>query len=165
MAISNAVSVRLPDALLERLTARATAEDKKVSDLVRELIANGLSETGNVQSTYIVERIDKLEAEIKRLLGVEDANVMTRIDSVNADFWLANEALIGLINKSIQAGAEARYFAHLSAMYGIDIAHFVAQKTESGATPKPQDKDEKSKQMEFHDMKCKEFAAGFRLDG
>jgi hypothetical protein len=41
---SNTVAVRLPDEVLEQLQKRATAENKKVSDLVRELIVSGLRE-------------------------------------------------------------------------------------------------------------------------
>ena len=41
---SGTVAVRLPDEVLEELQKRATAENKKVSDLVRELITSGLRE-------------------------------------------------------------------------------------------------------------------------
>lgn len=39
---SNTVAVRLPDELLEELQKRAAAQNKKVSDVVRDLIVNGL---------------------------------------------------------------------------------------------------------------------------
>ena len=39
----------------------------------------------------------------------------------------------------------------------MDVAHFVAQKTEIGVTPKPPGKDEKDKQMAFYEKKCREF--------
>lgn len=41
---SGTVAVRLPDEVLEELQKRATAENKKISDLVRELITSGLRE-------------------------------------------------------------------------------------------------------------------------
>lgn len=41
---SNTVAVRLPDEVIEELQKRATAENKKVSDLLRELITSGLRE-------------------------------------------------------------------------------------------------------------------------
>jgi len=158
---SSSVSVRVSDEVLEELTKRANTENKKVSDLVRELIDAGLKPGGNADNSAVLARVDKLEETIRTLLGAEDASVMTRIDAVNADFWQANTALIGYLIKATEAGAEARYFARLAAMYGLDIAHYVAQKTEVGITPKPLDKDEKSKQVTFYENKCKEFAAGF----
>ncbi len=57
---SGTVAVRLPDEVLEELQKRATAENKKVSDLVRELIASGLQQTGN--DPAIINRLDRLEA-------------------------------------------------------------------------------------------------------
>jgi hypothetical protein len=158
---SSSVSVRVPDEVLEELTNRASVENKKVSDLVRELIESGLKAGGKADDSAVMARVDNLEETIRTLLGAEDASVMTRIDAVNADFWQANTALVGYLMKAIESGAEARYFARLAAMYGIDIAHYVAQKTEVGVTPKPPDKDEKNKQMAFYEKKCKEFAAEY----
>lgn len=155
---SGSVSVRLPEEVLARLAERANAENKKVSDVVREMIEAGLRPGGNAYNSVVLGRIDKLEEAIRMLLGVEDASVMTRIDSVNADFWQANEMLLAFLTKGVMLGAEARYFARLAAMYGMDVAHYVAQKTEIGVTPKPPDKDEKSKQMGFYEKKCREYA-------
>jgi hypothetical protein len=39
-----------------------------------------------------------------------------------------------------------------------DIAHY-AQRTEAGATLKPPDKDEKSKQLAIYERKCKDYVA------
>jgi predicted CopG family antitoxin len=156
---SSSVSVRVSDEVLEELTKRANAENKKVSDLVRELIEAGLKPGGNTDNSSVLARVDALEETIRALLGAEDASVMTRIDAVNADFWQAHTALSSYLIKAIEAGAEARYFARLAAMYGLDIAHYVAQKTEVGVTPNPLDKDEKSKQLGFYERKCKEYAA------
>lgn len=158
---SSSVSVRVSDEVLEELTKRASTENKKVSDLVRELIESGLKPGGKADDSAVMARVDKLEETIRTLLGVEDASVMTRIDAVNADFWQANTVLSAYLRKAIEAGAEARYFAHLAAIYGLDIAHYVAQKTEVGVTPKPPDKDEKNKQMAFHEKKCKEYVTDF----
>ncbi len=158
---SSSVSVRVSDEVLEELTKRANEENKKVSDLVRELIDAGLKPGGKADDSAVMARVDKLEETIRMLLGAEDASVMTRIDAVNADFWQAHTALSSYLIKAIEAGAEARYFARLAAMYGLDIAHYVAQKTEVGVTPTPLDKDEKSKQNAFYEKKCKEFAAEY----
>lgn len=57
---SGTVAVRLPDEVLEELQKKATAENKKVSDLVRELITVGLQQTGN--DPAIISRLDRLEA-------------------------------------------------------------------------------------------------------
>jgi len=155
---SQSVSFRLSNEMLEKLSERAKAENKKVSDLAREILETGLTAGGNADNSAVLERIHSLEETIKGLLGVEDASVMTRIDSVNADFWQANEMLLAFLTKGVMIGAEARYFARLAAMYGMDVAHYVAQKTEIGVTPKPPDKDEKSKQMGFYEKKCREYA-------
>jgi len=156
---SQSVSFRLSDEMLEKLSERAKAENKKVSDLAREILEAGLRPGGNADNSAILERIQSLEETIKVLLGVEDASVMARIDAVNADFWQANEALISYLTKAVQMGAEARYFARLASMYGMDVAHYVAQKTEIGVVPQPPDKDEKSKQLSMYEKKCKEYVA------
>lgn len=158
---STTVAVRLPEDVLEQLQKKAEAENKKVSDIVRELIVTGLKAGGKADDSAVMARVDKLEETIRVLLGVEDASVMTRMDAVNADFWQAHTALSSYLLKAIEAGAEARYFARLAAMYGIDIAHYVAQKSEVGVTPKPLDKDEKSKQIAFYDNNCKEYTTDF----
>lgn len=155
---SQSVSFRLSQEMLEKLSERAKAENKKVSDLAREILEAGLKPGGNRDNSAVFERIDKLEEAIRTLLGVEDASVMTRIDAVNADFWQANEMLLAFLTKGVMVGAEARYFARLAAMFGMDVAHYVAQKTEIGIVPKPPDKDEKNKQMGFYEKKCKEYA-------
>jgi len=58
---SGTVAVRLPDEVLEQLQKRATAENKKVSDLVRELIISGLQQRENAPPAAI-EHLDRLEA-------------------------------------------------------------------------------------------------------
>ena len=151
---SGVVSVRLPEELFEKLTERANAENKKISDLVRELLENSLKPGGSADNSAILERLNELEDAITTLVSMADENAMTRIDSVTA-------MLDAQSKKSVQAAAEARYFARLAVMYGIDIAHYVGQKTEIGVVPKPPDKDEKDKQLSFHEKKCKEYAAGY----
>ena len=61
---SGTVAVRLPDEVLEQLQTRATAENKKVSDLVRELIISGLQqrEKPDGATPAMTGRLDRLEA-------------------------------------------------------------------------------------------------------
>ena len=154
---STSVSVRLSEQVFEKLTEQAKAGNKKVSDLMRELIESGLKQGGKADDSAVIARVDQLEEAIRGLLGVEDGSVMTRMDAVNADFWQANTALSHYLVKAIETAAEARYFARLAAMYGIDVAHFVAQKTEIGVTPKPPVKEDRDKQMAFYEKKCRGF--------
>lgn len=58
---SGTVAVRLPDEVLEELQKRATAENKKVSDLVRELIASGLREQPRNDGAGSAKVIEYLE--------------------------------------------------------------------------------------------------------
>ena len=67
--------------------------------------------------------------------------------------------LVSYLTKAIETAAEARCFGRLAVMYGMDVAHYVAQKTEIGVAPKPPDKDEKSKSLGFYEKMSKEFAA------
>jgi len=158
---STSVSVRLPDEIMEKLEAQAKAKGIKVSDVVRRMIESGFKPDGNPDNSSISARIDKLEESIRALLGVEDVSVLNRLDAVNADFWQANEALIGYIAKSAEVAAEARYFARLSAMFGLDIAHYVAQKVEIGKVPEPLDKGTKGKQVVAYDQGSKKYAAEY----
>jgi len=144
---------------MEKLEAQAKAEGVKVSDVVRRMIESGFKPGGNPDSGALSARIDKLEETIRALLGVEDVSVLNRLDAVNADFWQANEALIGYLAKSAEVAAEAKYFARLSAMFGLDIAHYVAQKVEIGKVPEPLNKGTKDKQMASYDQGSQKYAA------
>jgi len=158
---STSVSVRLPDEIMEKLEAQAKAEGIKVSDVVRRMIEAGLKPGGNADNSTISVRIDKLEETIRALLGVEDVSVLNRLDAVNADFWQANTELVSYLTKSIEAAAEARYFARLAAMFGLEIAHYVAQKVEIGKLPEPLNKGTKDKQVASYDNGSKKYAAEY----
>jgi len=67
------------------------------------------------------------------------------------------EKLEQVVTKSAEAAAEARYFARLSAMYGIDVAHYVAQKVEVGVKPTPPDKVQNQKLLGMYERKSREF--------
>ncbi len=156
---STSVSVRVPDELMKKLEARAIADNEKVSDVVRRFIESGLKAVGGVDHSGVPARIDKLEESIKRMLGVEDVSVIGRLDSVNSDFWQANTSLISYIAKAIEEAAEARYFARLNAMFGLDIAHYVAQKVEIGKMPEPLDKGTKDTQLATYDRGSNKYSA------
>lgn len=59
---SGTVAVRLPDEVLEELQKKAAAQNKKVSDLVRELIVSGLREqdraTPEESSAKVIEYLE-----------------------------------------------------------------------------------------------------------
>jgi plasmid stability protein len=57
---SNTVAVRLPDEVLEELQKRAAAQNKKVSDVVRDLIVSGLQSrpTENESNPKVIEYLE-----------------------------------------------------------------------------------------------------------
>lgn len=54
---SNTVAVRLPDEVLEELQKRAAEQNKKLSDVVRDLIVSGLQSRPTENETRIPGRI------------------------------------------------------------------------------------------------------------
>ncbi|MEW6505707.1 MAG: hypothetical protein AB1457_17245 [Chloroflexota bacterium] len=56
---SNTVAVRLPEEVLEELQRRASVQNKKISDVVRELIVSGL--VNDPASGALAAKIDRLE--------------------------------------------------------------------------------------------------------
>ncbi len=67
---SGTVAVRLPDEVLEQLQKRATAGNKKVSDLVRELIISGLREQPRTEDAGSAKVIEYLEGFGGVLMGI-----------------------------------------------------------------------------------------------
>ncbi|HEY9680465.1 MAG TPA: hypothetical protein V6C86_02640 [Oculatellaceae cyanobacterium] len=67
---SNTVAVRLPEEVLEELQRRASVQNKKVSDVVRELIVAGLvnDPAGSVLSAKM-ERLEKLALKTAMAAG------------------------------------------------------------------------------------------------
>lgn len=93
---SGTVAVRLPDEVLEQLQKRATAQNKKVSDLVRELIINGLQQGDSKPigaTPALIEHMDRLEA-------------------------------IG--EKPTKAALKAQFLANMSAGFSVDVARLMA---------------------------------------
>jgi hypothetical protein len=58
---SNTVAVRLPEEVLSELQRVADLQNKKVSDIVRALIVDGLMKPGGDKNLEVIERLDRLE--------------------------------------------------------------------------------------------------------
>lgn len=58
---STTVAVRLSDKLVAELQKVATAQNKKVSDVVKDLIASGLMPKATRPAAELIERLDALE--------------------------------------------------------------------------------------------------------
>lgn len=88
---SGTVAVRLPDEVLEELQKRATTENKKVSDVVRELIIIGL------------QRRDDSSADT-------NARVIEYLEGFGG-------VLMAILFETVSA----RYFAEMATNYGTDM--------------------------------------------
>src|SRR5271166_275262 len=73
---SGTVAVRLPEEVLAELQERAEKENKKVSDLVRDLIVSGLAKKQDkdqgAAGGEILARFDKLEKRLGHALDKKD---------------------------------------------------------------------------------------------
>lgn len=131
-AKTKSVGTKVAPALYDMLSMVAIAQRRTVADMVREMIEQGL-----VRIT-----------EGKALGGSSEAA----------------ERLLELEKKveaATRAAAEARYYAALAATYGMDVAHYVAQKVEIGVVPKAPDKEAKKRQAAMFEKKAREFAQGW----
>lgn len=131
-AKTKSVGTKVAPVVYDTLMLVAISERRTVADMVREMIEEGL----------------KRRAE--GMAGSRAEEVMEQLKKVERGVVVAAEA-----------AAEARYFARLGAMYGIDVAHYVSQKTEIGLMPKAPDKDEKAKQLGVYERKAREFARDY----
>lgn len=130
-AKTKSIGTKVAPTVYDTLQQIAAVQQRTVADVVREMIEESLRRWAENISYEPADIIEKLEKLEQRM------------------------------TKAAEAGAEARYFARLSAMYGMDVAHYVAQKTELGVTPTPPDKDEKRKQMAMYERKSREFSADY----
>ncbi len=89
---SGTVAVRLPDEVLEELQKRAAAENKKVSDLVRELIVSGMARKGESAS------------------AADNAKVIEYLEGFG-----------GVLMAVLYQTVGARYFAEMATSYGVDM--------------------------------------------
>lgn len=97
--MSNTVAVRLPDEVLKELQRLAALQNKKVSDIVRELIVSGLTnaKTGDQGDTSeLATRLDNLEQ-----LGLTSA----------------------------KAALKAQFLANMSASFSVDVSRLMGGKT------------------------------------
>lgn len=93
---SRAISVRLPDEVLEELEKLAAKQGSKVSDVVRELIIKGLSRQWSGESE-VLQRLNTVSAELGELMA-----------------------------RAIKASGRAAAYAVLSARYTNETQHYVA---------------------------------------
>lgn len=127
------------------------AKTKSIGTKVAPTVYNTLQQIAAVQRRTVADVVrEMIEESLRRwaenVAAYEPADIIERL-----------EKLEQRMTKGAEAAAEARYFARLSAMYGIDVAHYVAQKVEIGKTPAPPDKDEKQKQLAMYERKASEF--------
>jgi predicted DNA-binding protein len=89
---SGTVAVRLPDEVLEQLQKKAAAQNKKVSDLVRELIITGLNEQARMAN-------EEASAKVIEYL----------------------EGFGGVLMAVLFEAAGGRYFAEMATKYATDM--------------------------------------------
>jgi hypothetical protein len=131
------------------------AKTKTIGTKVAPAVYDALQQIAAVQRRTVAEvvreMIDETLTRWAENVGAFDpADVIHRL-----------EKLEQVVAKSAEAAAEARYFARLSAMYGIDVAHYVAQKVELGVVPTPPDKVQNQKLLAMYERKSREFRADY----
>jgi hypothetical protein len=137
---SETVAVRLPEKVLEELQRKATAQNKKVSELVRELIIKNLANEGNDNAASIsslTEQIKKLEERITAVLQSAQVAPPAEVEkeaepataAIQRQLELMHSGLGDLILKSAKASAEASFYARLSALY----SNYIGDPEENGA--------------------------------
>ncbi len=94
---STTVAVRLSDELVAELQKVATAKNKKVSDVVKDLIASGL------------------QPQAEAMPAPATAELMERLD-----------ALEKLTRQAVKAAAKAQFLANMSAGFSVDVARMMA---------------------------------------
>lgn len=135
-AKTKSIGTKVAPTVYDTLQQIAAVQGRTVADVVREMIEESLRRWAENVAAY------------------EPADIIERL-----------EKLEQRVAKGAEAAAEARYFARLSAMYGMDVAHYVAQKLEIGKTPTSPDKDEKQKQLAMYERKCIEFRKEYLKPG
>ena len=122
---SGTVAVRLPDEVLEELQQRAAKENKKVSDLVRELIVSGLAKTkGKDQCAAggeILARFDKLEKRLGQALEKKEKDDGPPILRTALGLEEMEGRLTKLLVKAVKAGAASQFYARAGTLETIDL--------------------------------------------
>jgi metal-responsive CopG/Arc/MetJ family transcriptional regulator len=122
---SGTVAVRLPDKVLEELQERATKENKKVSDLVRELIVSGLAKTqGKDQGaagTEVMARLDKLDKRLGQVLEKKEKDEGPPILRTALGLDEMEKRLTTLLIKAVKAGAASQFYARAGTLETVDL--------------------------------------------
>lgn len=125
------MAVRLPDDLLEQLQKKAKAENKKVSDIVKELIVSGLVNKGNDQSSItnvLAEQMGRLEEHILAALQPAKDKTPPRILQAAEELKQVKEqlaALERLTKKTAISAAKAQFLASMSVGFCADSARLI----------------------------------------
>ena len=131
---SGTVAVRLPDEVLEQLKKRATAENKKVSDLVRELIISGLREqprTEDAGSAKVIEYLEGFggvlmgilfEAAGSRYFAEMATKYATDVESLLRDGKPLDKETKAALVKQFEAGAHKAGQESWNKVLGLDAA-------------------------------------------
>lgn len=122
---SGTVAVRLPEKMLERLQNRAAAENKKVSDLVRELIASGLAKNldkdQGAAGTELLARLDQLDKRLDQVLEAKQKDEGPPILRTALELEEMEKRLTKLLIKAVKAGAASQFYARAGTLEAIDL--------------------------------------------
>lgn len=106
---SGTVAVRLPDEVLEELQRRASVQNKKVSDVVRELIVAGL--VSDPASGALNAKIDRLEKlAVKTALSAGKAQFLA---SMSVGFC-ADMTKLMISNETPSSEEKAKFLARIN---------------------------------------------------
>ena len=122
---SGTVAVRLPEEVLEKLQQRATSENKRVSDLVRELIVSGLTKTQEkdqgAAGGEILARFDELEKRLGQALKKKEKDEGPPILRTALGLEEMENRLTKLLVKAVKAGAASQFYARAGTLETIDL--------------------------------------------
>lgn len=103
---SGTVAVRLPNEVIDELQKIAAAQNKKVSDIVKDLIASGLARQGKSDQGADIDLEGKMQALEK----------------------------LGLI--ATKAALKAQFLANMSASFAVDVARLMSAGTQRSTEEK-----------------------------
>ena len=128
----------------------AEAKTKSIGTKVAPTVYDTLQQIAAVQQRTVADLVrEMIEESLRRWaesVAYDPADIVARL-----------ERLEQRMTKAAEAGAEARYFARLSVMYGMDVAHYVAHKVEPGVAPAPPDANEKKRLIAMYERQSREF--------
>ena len=122
---SGTVAVRLPEEVLAELQERAEKENKKVSDLVRDLIVSGLAKKQDkdqgAAGGEILARFDKLEKRLGHALDKKDKEEGPPILRTALGLEEMESRLTKLLIKAVKAGAASQFYARAGTLETVDL--------------------------------------------